>query len=47
MTHIEYWKQFTKDYPEFKNDKYIDVFHFELTEKLANELLDLVLTGIR
>jgi uncharacterized protein YhfF len=31
----------------YRGKKYKSVFHFELTEKLADELLDLVLRGIK
>lgn len=40
-----FWKKFLVETNQNETTKYIDVFHFELTEKLANELLQLVLIG--
>lgn len=40
-----FWKNFLLKTNRAKDTKYIDCFHFELTEKLANELLRLVLIG--
>ncbi len=40
-----FWQQFLKDTNRPKETEYIEAFHFELTEKVANELLDLVLKG--
>lgn len=40
-----FWKQFLMKTGRNENSKYLDVFHFELTEKFANELLRLVLIG--
>lgn len=45
MNTSEFWKEFLKVMNKDESTKYIDCFHFELTEKLANELLELVLTG--
>ncbi len=45
MNVNEFWKKFLKDTNKGESTKYIECFHFELTEKLANELLELVLTG--
>lgn len=45
MNISEFWKEFLKVMNKDESTKYIDCFHFELTEKLANELLQLVLTG--
>lgn len=41
----EFWSKFLQETNREQNTKYIDCFHFELTEKLANELLELVLIG--
>lgn len=41
----EFWKAFLKDSNKGEDIKYSDCFHFELTEKLAEELLKLVLCG--
>lgn len=41
----EFWKNFLKETNRSEDTKYLDVFHFELTEKWANELLRLVLIG--
>ncbi|MBO1001227.1 ASCH domain-containing protein [Pseudogracilibacillus auburnensis] len=40
-----FWKTFLKETGRPKTTKYLEVFHFELTEKWANELLRLVLIG--
>lgn len=40
-----FWKTFLKETNRNERAKYLEVFHFELTEKLANELLQLVLIG--
>ena len=40
-----FWKCFLEETSRNETTKFIDVFHFELTEKLANELLQLVLIG--
>ncbi len=40
-----FWNRFLEARGYDKNKKYIDVFHFELTEYLANQLLNLVLEG--
>ncbi|KGR78705.1 ASCH domain-containing protein [Ureibacillus manganicus] len=40
-----FWNKFLAETGRNETSKYIDVFHFELTEKLANELLQLVLVG--
>lgn len=40
-----FWKKFLVETGREVSTKYIEVFHFELTEKLANELLQLVLIG--
>ncbi len=40
-----FWQRFLKAENKQESTKYIDCFHFELTEKLANELLELVLSG--
>ncbi|MGL5617172.1 MAG: ASCH domain-containing protein [Sarcina sp.] len=41
----EFWEEFLLKTNRDKNAKYIESFHFELTEKSANELLRLVLIG--
>lgn len=40
-----FWNMFLKKTGRAETTKYLDIFHFELTEKLANKLLRLVLTG--
>ncbi len=40
-----FWRKFLINSNRSETTQYIDVFHFELTEKLANELLQLVLIG--
>ncbi|WP_234117588.1 ASCH domain-containing protein [Clostridium hydrogenum] len=40
-----FWKAFLKKTNRDETTKYLEAFHFELTEKLANELLHLVLDG--
>lgn len=40
-----FWKDFLIKTNRCETTKYLDVFHFELTEKWANELLRLVLIG--
>ena len=40
-----FWKAFLRETSRCDTTKYLDVFHFELTEKWANELLRLVLIG--
>lgn len=41
----KFWKEFLTATGRRENSKYLEVFHFELTEKWANELLRLVLIG--
>lgn len=41
----EFWEDFLLKTNRSKDTKYIEYFHFELTEKWANELLRLVLIG--
>ncbi|HEX3023160.1 MAG TPA: ASCH domain-containing protein [Lachnospiraceae bacterium] len=41
----EFWQEFIQYTGIDKDTKYLESFHFELTEKLANELLHLVLIG--
>lgn len=41
----DFWDKFLKETGKSSDVNYIDCFHFELTEKLANELLKLVLIG--
>lgn len=40
-----FWNRFLESSGYDKNTKYLEAFHFELTEKLANELLELVIEG--
>ena len=40
-----FWKDFLMKTRRCETTKYLDIFHFELTEKWANELLRLVLIG--
>lgn len=40
-----FWNMFLKETSRPETTKYLDIFHFELTEKWANELLRLVLIG--
>lgn len=40
-----FWNTFLKETNRNEATKYLEVFHFELTEKWANELLRLVLIG--
>jgi len=40
-----FWKTFLKETNRDESTKYLEVFHFESTEKWANELLRLVLIG--
>lgn len=40
-----FWNEFLKKTNRIETTKYLEVFHFELTKKWANELLDLVLIG--
>ena len=41
----KFWNEFLLKTNRDKDTKYIECFHFELTEKWANELLKLVLIG--
>lgn len=45
MTSDEFWNHFLKETGKSANTTYLESFHFEMTEKLANELLNLVLIG--
>ena len=40
-----FWNTFLNETNRSETTKYLDVFHFELSEKWANELLRLVLIG--
>jgi len=40
-----FWSEFLEKENLDKHTKYVEAFHFELNEKLANELLQLVLNG--
>ncbi|MDF2483966.1 MAG: hypothetical protein K0R46_134 [Herbinix sp.] len=41
----EFWKRFLEEKHLDENTKYLEVFHFEVTEQGANQLLALVLSG--
>lgn len=43
----EFWDRFLVAKNIDRETKYLDCFHFELTERLANELLELVLSGVK
>ena len=45
MSIQDYWQAFLNETHRHPDTAYADCFHFELTEKLANELLALVLSG--
>ncbi|MGL4338501.1 MAG: ASCH domain-containing protein [Turicibacter sp.] len=45
MTKDEFWQSFLEVTHQDKGIQYLECFHFELTEELANELLALVLSG--
>ena len=45
MTVDEFWESFKKHYNIDKSRKYIECFHFDLTEEWANKLLELVMSG--
>ena len=45
MTVNEFWMEFLTVSNKDKSTKYIESFHFDLTEEWANKLLDLVLSG--
>lgn len=40
-----FWQEFLKQSGRDMSTRYFDCFHFELTESLANQLLELVLSG--
>ena len=42
-----FWQRFLDNTGKDKNTKYLEAFHFELTEYWANELLKLVLEGTK
>lgn len=42
-----FWELFLKEKGLDKSTKYFECFHFELTKKAANELLNLVLRGVK
>lgn len=42
---LEFWNRFLDDKKLDLNTRYLEAFHFEMTEELANSLLELVLTG--
>lgn len=41
----EFWQEFLRDTGRDPNTRYLESFHFDLNEKSANELLELVLIG--
>lgn len=41
----QFWSDFLRQSGRSLDTQYLDVFHFELTERWANELLSLVLIG--
>lgn len=41
----EFWNRFLDDKKLDLNTRYLEAFHFEMIEELANSLLELVLTG--
>jgi uncharacterized protein YhfF len=41
----QFWRRFIEYHKMNPNTTYLSVFHFELTERVANELLELVLVG--
>ncbi|GAA0084879.1 ASCH domain-containing protein [Clostridium sp. CTA-7] len=45
MNKDEFWQEFLYVKNKEPSTQYIECFHFELTEKLANELLEMVLSG--
>lgn len=45
MDRQKFWDDFLRETGRNKDTKYLDCFHFELTEKWANKLLELVLEG--
>lgn len=45
MTVEQFWHKFLIETQKDISLRYLESFHFEATEKLANELLELVLTG--
>jgi len=45
MTIDQFWTLFCEQTKRSPSTKYLSVFHFELTEKWADELLQLVLSG--
>ena len=45
MQPEEFWQEYMQAAELPPNTSYLDCFHFELNERLANELLALVLSG--
>ena len=45
MTVEEFWTDFLRETGRNPDKHYLDSFHFDLNEKSANELLELVLSG--
>ena len=45
MSVEEFWKEFLRDTGRNPFTRYLESFHFDLNEKSANELLELVLIG--
>ena len=47
MTIKEFWQEFLTITSKDITTTYVEAFHFDLTEKVANELLALVLSGVK
>ena len=47
LTIKEFWQEFLAANDKDSTTEYIEAFHFDLTEKVANELLALVLSGAK
>jgi len=45
MSVNEFWQEFLSSANKDRSTKYIECFHFDMTEEWANKLLDLVLSG--
>ncbi len=45
MTVEEFWRDFLRETGRNPDTRYLESFHFDLNEKSANELLELVLSG--
>ena len=47
LTIKEFWQEFLAATNKDSTTEYTEAFHFDLTEKVANELLALVLSGVK